>query len=803
MEGSSGTTQSSICRKEGRDSGLVFPLMGEQEESWSDAMRITIYGVGLVYFFVGVAIVADMFMNSIETVTSLRVKRFSNGRHHTVKVWNETVATLTLMALGSSAPEIFLAVVDIVKKRFHFGQLGPATIVGSGSFNLLMIVAVCILVIPSDEVRIIKNLPAFYITAFFSMVAYVWMAVTLLVITPGVVDLWEAVVTFALLPALVIVSWLVDRGDADWIFRAIKLSGSDDDEDEPKAILHFATETLSTAASEEEQTLEVSVCRRGETRNEVAVNYQLQSMSAVPGYDYEPVEGTLEFAAGETVKTIKVPIVARKPWRTACSFIIVLEDIEGPGEFNEEDDGGDDNAILTVTIEALGDVGGCWRAVDGVMNINRFLEGFTEWKEQIVGSIYCNGSKEEQAEASCTDWFCHILALPWKLFFCPMPPTCYGGGWLTFVACLGGIGFLTACVSDLAELFGCVAGIPDVVTAISFVALGTSMPDLFASLTAAREDPTADASVVNVTGSNSVNVFLGLGLPWTIAATWWHVNGPDDEWLSKYGPQWKEYVGEGKAAFIVEAEGLDFSTILFCIQCLCALMLLHLRRKWIGCELGGPFVSKVAVAGSFILQWLLFLALASYWCLRARNSNALPWYELEENNIFQPIFVLSGGSVVMLLLVLVPVLLMKRQQRRDLKEHGFPGSPARRLEMELKCLSADQPGSKESSRQGSKESSRSKESGHRQRSKESSTEPLKEPAPVPMREAFPKSLVVQLPTPPSKEEAAEELKPAEKTVEAASEGSSTTKNGSASQPVAEAEEDVIEEAATGAPMVAL
>ena len=33
----------------------------------------------------------------------------------------------------------------------------------------------------------------------------------------------------------------------------------------------------------------------------------------------------------------------------------------------------------------------------------------------------------------------------------------------------GGIGFLTACVSDLAELFGCVAGIPDVVTAISFV----------------------------------------------------------------------------------------------------------------------------------------------------------------------------------------------------------------------------------------------------------------------------------------------------------------------------------------------
>lgn len=31
-------------------------------------------------------------------------------------------------------------------------------------------------------------------------------------------------------------------------------------------------------------------------------------------------------------------------------------------------------------------------------------------------------------------------------------------------------------------------------------------------------EATADNSVGNVTGSNSVNVFLGLGLPWTMAA---------------------------------------------------------------------------------------------------------------------------------------------------------------------------------------------------------------------------------------------------------------------------------------------
>ena len=33
----------------------------------------------------------------------------------TVRIWNETVANLTLMALGSSAPEILLAVIEVHK----------------------------------------------------------------------------------------------------------------------------------------------------------------------------------------------------------------------------------------------------------------------------------------------------------------------------------------------------------------------------------------------------------------------------------------------------------------------------------------------------------------------------------------------------------------------------------------------------------------------------------------------------------------------------------------------------------------
>jgi solute carrier family 8 (sodium/calcium exchanger) len=73
-------------------------------------------------------------------------------------------------------------------------------------------------------------------------------------------------------------------------------------------------------------------------------------------------------------------------------------------------------------------------------------------------------------------------------------------------------------------MFGCTVGLKDSVTAITLVAMGTSLPDTFASKTAAIQDKTADSSIGNVTGSNAVNVFLGIGVAWAIAAVYhaWH-----------------------------------------------------------------------------------------------------------------------------------------------------------------------------------------------------------------------------------------------------------------------------------------
>merc|ERR1719312_2130357 len=128
-----------------------------------------------------------------------------------VKVWNETVANLTLMALGSSAPEIMLSVIEIWAKSFKAGDLGPGTIVGSAAFNLFMIIGLCMYVIPDDEVRKIKHLRVFLVTATWSVFAYIWLYVILGFISYGIVETWEGLLTFIFFPLTVWTAYVAER----------------------------------------------------------------------------------------------------------------------------------------------------------------------------------------------------------------------------------------------------------------------------------------------------------------------------------------------------------------------------------------------------------------------------------------------------------------------------------------------------------------------------------------------------------------------------------------------------------------
>ena len=96
------------------------------------------------------------------------------------------------MALGSSAPEIILSVLETCLNLGGCpGELGASTIVGSAAFNLLVISGVSIYAVNKDNdtdsskkeeergIKKINNMYVFAITATFSIWAYVWLFICL------------------------------------------------------------------------------------------------------------------------------------------------------------------------------------------------------------------------------------------------------------------------------------------------------------------------------------------------------------------------------------------------------------------------------------------------------------------------------------------------------------------------------------------------------------------------------------------------------------------------------------------------
>lgn len=200
------------------DDGILLPAWRPVKNisNLDKAFRAIVYLLTMMYLFLGVSIIADRFMAAIEVITSQEREvtiQKPTGETITVHVrtWNETVSNLTLMALGSSAPEILLSCIEIIGNGFVAGDLGPGTIVGSAAFNLFVIIGLCVAVIPNGETRRIKHLRVFIITASWSVFAYLWLYIIIALSSPGVVDVWEAILTFLFFPATVVSAYIADK----------------------------------------------------------------------------------------------------------------------------------------------------------------------------------------------------------------------------------------------------------------------------------------------------------------------------------------------------------------------------------------------------------------------------------------------------------------------------------------------------------------------------------------------------------------------------------------------------------------
>ncbi|XP_050732411.1 sodium/calcium exchanger 2-like isoform X2 [Eriocheir sinensis] len=849
------------------DRGMLLPLWSEY--TWPSELRAFLYLLGLLYCFLGVAIIADIFMGSIEKITSKTRKVYLTSEKEDepeiieVRIWSDAVANLTLMALGSSAPEILLSIIEIIGLNFDSGELGPGTIVGSAAFNLFVISAVCVMFIPKGEIRRIKDIKVFAVTAVFSVVAYLWLLIIVVVVSPGEVEIWEAVVTLVLFPALVLLAWLAEKNffgvpnktdtskqielgnfqpgvaveegvaarclaclglrapgssqvvpadkflrekqyfrdgrlDREGLVAFIKevknYPGLTDEDaavlaasklvesqshsrmwyrvgavrsmtggrktqpqisyklkerskdrlktlimledgtnqgvdnylhnvynamnehpeaptvgEVPKVMPHknaiIDFHSASCAVMENIGKFQVSICRSGKTDSRVSVRVETIDGTATVDQDYVPINEIITFESGETEKFIDVEIINDNQWepdeefflkisllmdqeqregvqlgRISIMEITILNDDE-PGLVMFQKRGflvkeSIGSAVIPVVRKngADGEITVKWRTIDKsalsgrdfkggegeltfkhtetlqnieipiiddmtpekdehfeielfdpeggakLGQINRTAVTITNdddfnnvltnmmrmtnanvhalqvhhetYVSQIKDALNVNGGDIENATGM--DYVLHFLTFGWKIIFALVPPPSILGGWLCFFVSLGVIGLLTAIVGDLASIFGCLVGLKDAVTAITFVALGTSLPDTFASKTAAVQEKHADNAIGNVTGSNSVNVFLGLGLPWFIAAV---VN------FVRAKP------------FLVAKGNLGFSVGLFTGLSVLTIGILMARRVLAvfgKAELGGPPVPRYLSGAVMICLWLIYVLFSSF-----------------------------------------------------------------------------------------------------------------------------------------------------------------------------------------------
>merc|ERR1712203_453451 len=292
---------------------------------------------------------------------------------------------------------------------------------------------------------------------------------------------------------------------------------------------------------------ECKVQRISGARGKVAIPYYTEDGTAKDGEHYEAQEGELIFCNEETEKIIEIPIMDEESYEKSLIMYVVIGeprqiaegkegegldysilDAKNPEDLTEEEKIAllgrpclGNNTKLQIRIRESKEFKS---SVDKLMakTNNSLMVGSSSWLEQFTSafSVQADDDDEEGEEGeegeekmpSCGDYIMHFLTLPWKLIFALIPPTGIFNGYPTFVISIAFVGLCTAVIGDVAGHLGCFINLKDCVNAIGFVALGTSVPDTFASKTSAIEDDTADNSVGNVTGSNAVNVFLGIGI---------------------------------------------------------------------------------------------------------------------------------------------------------------------------------------------------------------------------------------------------------------------------------------------------
>jgi len=91
--------------------------------------------------------------------------------------------------------------------------------------------------------------------------------------------------------------------------------------------------------------------------------------------------------------------------------------------------------------------------------------------------------------------------------------------YISFVLSIGWIGVYSFLMVEWATIIGNTLGVPAVVMGLTFLAAGTSVPDLLTSVIVARRGE-GDMALSSSIGSNIFDILVGLPLPWIVYTAW-------------------------------------------------------------------------------------------------------------------------------------------------------------------------------------------------------------------------------------------------------------------------------------------
>ncbi|RWS17735.1 sodium/potassium/calcium exchanger 2-like isoform X1 [Dinothrombium tinctorium] len=144
---------------------------------------VILHIAGMVYMFVALAIVCDeFFVPSLEVIT----ERLGIS---------EDVAGATFMAAGGSAPELFTSIIGVFISK---DDVGVGTIVGSAVFNILFVISMC--AIFSKSVLKLTWWPLFRDVTFYSLILISLM----FCFNDSIIHWWEATILLLWYAAYVI-----------------------------------------------------------------------------------------------------------------------------------------------------------------------------------------------------------------------------------------------------------------------------------------------------------------------------------------------------------------------------------------------------------------------------------------------------------------------------------------------------------------------------------------------------------------------------------------------------------------------